>query len=65
MLCSPVPVDLSTNTPSPKSQGTLQKREQKDFKSPRIREFAVRFCFLVTPEDTPMKSHQDNCPNVS
>lgn len=53
-LCSPVPVDLSTNTPSLKSQGTLQKREQKDFKSPRIREFAE----ILLPSNTKRYTHE-------
>ena len=45
------------NTPTPKAQGTLQKKEQKDCESWRIRLFAVRLCLLVTSDATSIKSH--------
>ena len=38
---------------------------QKDCKGQRIREFAVRLCLLVTPEATPRKSPQHDCPSMS
>jgi hypothetical protein len=53
------------NTSTSKVQGPLQKRKQKDCKSQRIREFAVRLCFLVTQGAIPVKSYQDGCPNMS
>lgn len=46
------------NTPTPKTQGTLQIRGLKNSKSQRTKEFAVRLCALVILEITPIKSHQ-------
>lgn len=48
-----------------KAQGTLSKRRQKDYKSQKVREFAVRLCFLVTSEATPLMSHQHDSFNMS
>lgn len=53
------------NTPIPQDQGILLKRSQKDFKSQRIWEFAVRLCLLLIVEAIPIKSHKHDCPNLS
>jgi hypothetical protein len=42
---------------SENSSHILWEREQKDFKSHRLREFVVRLCLLVISEATPMKFH--------
>lgn len=42
--------DMYKITPAPKAQETLGKRGQKEGKSQRIKEFAVRLCFLGTAE---------------
>lgn len=55
----------NTLPPTPKAQGMLWKREWKDCKSHRIREFAVRLHPLATSEATPIKSYQQDCPNES
>lgn len=52
-------------TPTPKAQGILQKRGQKDYKSQRIGELAVRVCLLVMSEAITIESQQYNCPNIS
>lgn len=52
-------------TPEHKTQGTLQKRRQKGFKSQMSRDFAVRLGLLVTSESTPVKSHQHDNLNVN
>lgn len=44
--------------PSPKSLGSLLKKGQKDFKTWKIRGFAMRQCLLIMSDATPMKSHQ-------
>lgn len=54
----------SSNSPTPKAQGMLRKREQEECKSQKIKEFAVRFCLLVLSEARHIKSHQSDCPNV-
>lgn len=53
------------NSLTSKVWGTLQKRGWKDCKSQSIRELAARWCLLVTPEATPIKSRQHDWPNVS
>ena len=52
-------------TPTPKAQGSLKKRRQKDCKSRKNLEFCVRLCLLGMSEATPIKSHQHNCLNMS
>lgn len=49
---------------STKSQGTL-KRGQRDCKTQRIKEFAVRWCLSAMPEATAIQSHQHGCSNMS
>jgi hypothetical protein len=46
--------------PVRKTQGTLEKGEQKDCESQRIREFAVRLHSPGMSGTTPVKSHQHN-----
>ena len=41
------------------------KRRQKDGKSQRIREFALRLCLLVISEARYVKYHHHECENVS
>ena len=57
---SPVPMNTSSNHPTFKGQGTLQ-RDQKDFKEQQV-------CWEILSsslsEVTPMKSYQQGCPNV-
>lgn len=48
-------------TTAPKAQGILQERRQRDCKSQRLRELAVRLCLLVTSEVTPTEFHQHDC----
>ena len=45
-------------TPACKAQGTSWRRRQKDYRSQRIREFAVKLSLLVKSEATLIKSHQ-------
>ena len=45
-------MDPSTKHFEHKVQETFWRRGHADFKSQRIREFAVRFCFLVISETT-------------
>lgn len=54
----------SSNSPTPKAQGMLRKREQEDCKSQKIKEFAVRLCLLVLSEARHRKSHQSDSPHV-
>lgn len=58
---SPVSVNTSINTSTPKAQKTLWKKGPKDCKSQRIGEFAVRLCILGLLEASPMKCHQHDC----
>lgn len=44
--------------PTPKAQGPLQKMGKEDYKSQRIRKFAVRSRLLIMSETTPIESHQ-------
>jgi hypothetical protein len=52
---SPVSMDIYIykTTLTPKAQESLQKREQKDYKGQRIREFSARLCFLGMSEARP------------
>jgi hypothetical protein len=43
-------------TPTPKAQGTSKKMGREDYKSQRIRDFAMSLCLLVTGETTPVKN---------
>lgn len=52
-------------TSAPKAQGTLQKSGQRDFKSKRIREFAVRLGLLIKSEMRFLQSQQHKGPNMS
>lgn len=58
------PMAASSNSPTPKAQGMLRKREQEDCKSQKIKEFAVRLCLLVLSEARHRKSHQSDSPHV-
>lgn len=53
------------NIPAPRAQKTLLKMGQRDCRSQRVRDFAIRLCLPVTSVATPIKSHQQDCPNVS
>jgi hypothetical protein len=53
------------NNPTPKAQRTLQEKLKEECKRQRTGEFTVRFCLLVTPEVTPIKTQQHEYPNVS
>lgn len=61
-LRSPVPVIHLQNATTPRAQGTLQKRGQRESKSQRAREFAVRLYLLVLLETVQVKSHHVTAP---
>jgi hypothetical protein len=57
-LWSPIPnTNIHNTILPPVTQISLGKREQKYYKSLRIREFSVRFCILVMLEVTLRKAH--------
>jgi hypothetical protein len=53
------------NPPSPKAQGTLQKRARNNFKSQRTKNFDVKPCLLITSEAVYIISHQHDHTKVS
>ena len=57
-LQSQTPMATSTEHSHTEGSGTLQKKEQKNGKSQRLSEFAVRLYLLVMSEATPVLSHQ-------
>lgn len=52
------------NTPVPKTQETFQKKGQKELKSQRIWEFAVRLCLIIMSETIPVNAHKCDCSNI-
>lgn len=50
--------------PTPKTQGTMQKRQRKEWKRQRNMDFIVNFGFLVISQSTSIKSYQLDCPNM-
>lgn len=62
--CRLVDSSLQNNS-APKAQGTLWKKGQKEWKSQRVRKFAVRLCFLVMSEATPVTTRQRDCLNTN
>lgn len=59
-----MPLVTSKNTPIPKTQETLEKRGWKECKSHNNEKFAMRLCFLLISENTFIKSHQYDCPDM-
>ena len=54
-------IHVGSTTPTPKAQGTCQKRRQKKSESQINRKFVMRSCLPVTSETMPVKSHQHHC----